>query len=499
MSSLLSDVKNVVFGDENKIAKPISDFSGIGFNAPGLGVDTFKGGFNVTRSPETQAALARLSGSFGEQASELGALRPFVSPAFGGLSRVGSQAIEDLRRKTVSDLRTNLSKRKALGSSFAADDISRTNAEFAKQDAQFVAETKLKEIEATAELINQQYEAAGKSAIAILEQGNFESTIGAELSRQYTGALAELAKFESGLLNDQQDGITAAIGAGTTALLGGALGGFGASALLGGGAAGAAGTAGAAAGTAAGFGALGTQIPGVGTVGGVGTAAGLGFAGNLAAKSLPGDQTNIESNIGAIAGTILGAAFLGPVGAIGGGFLGTALGSAINSVFGKTGGGEDKPDYALNAGGPDQTYGTGVSSSGVWGSVGFGHQKHISNTDTYQAAFDNVIEIDKAVSQMFTPEQNAAIAAELGKSHQVAQNSNEGGYTPARAATQIFNDRAQVLERVLGAEAFASTGLKQLYTALAAGDQDAVNSLFSQQQNTRSIPTPVGDPTFIRG
>lgn len=471
MSNLLSDAKNVIFGDENKIAKPISNFNGIGFNSPGLGVNTFKGGFDLTRNPDTQTALDKLSGSFQSQANDLGALRPFVSPAFGGLSKVGSQAIEDLRRKTVSDLRTNLSKRKALGSSFAADDISRTNAEFAKQDAQFVAETKLKEIEASANLINQQYAAAGKSAEVILTQGNFESTLAAELSRQYTGALAELAKFESSLLRDEADGITAAIGAGTTALLGGALGGLGAGLFGGGGAA-----AGGAAALGGGFGVLGTQIPGVGTVGGVGTAIGAGFIGNQLAKSLPGDQTNIESNIGAIAGTGIGAVFGGPAGAAIGGFVGTAVGSAVNSVFGKKGGGENKADYSINTDAPGQGFGSGIGASGPWGSIGFGHQKHIKNTNGFQQAFDAVVQTDEAISQLLTPEQNQAVAQVLSQKFNVSTNRNEGGFSPVRATKSIFENRAQAIQQAIGPEQFSALGLDKVYQGLISGSNEQLNT-----------------------
>jgi len=89
MSSIVSGAKDIIFGNEQKIAKPISNFTGIGFNAPGLGVDTFKGGFNLTRSPTNQTALDNLSGAFGSLSTELAALKPLVSPAFGNLTKVG--------------------------------------------------------------------------------------------------------------------------------------------------------------------------------------------------------------------------------------------------------------------------------------------------------------------------------------------------------------------------------------------------------------------------
>jgi len=335
MSNLFSGAKDILFGNEQKIAKPISNFNGIGFNAPGLGINTFKGGFDLSRTPANQNALDNLAGSFTNLSGELGALKPLVSPAFGNLTKVGARAIEDTRRRTVGDLRQNLSRRKVLGSSFAADDIARTNAEFSKRDAEFRATTKLQEIEATERLVTQQYEAAASGAEAILTQGNFESTIAAELSRQYTGALAQLAQFESQLLRDEADTVTAGIGVAAGALLGGALDGVG-------GAIGSALTGGAA----AIGGALSSGASAIGGLfsGGAASAAG-GAVGGALAGAVPSFGASVGAGAGAGASQAIGGSLGFGAGATGN-LLSTAPGNGLAafggpqgaSVFGAPGG-----------------------------------------------------------------------------------------------------------------------------------------------------------------
>ena len=288
MSNLLSDAKNIFIGDENKIAKPIAKFSPLGFTTPGANVSAGPGGFTVGRSPQVGNALSNLNTLSTGAANEFGSLKSMVAPGFGRMTTEGVRAIEDQRRSTVGNLRENLGRRRVLGSSFASDDISRTNAEFAKKDAQFRAETTLQEIQATEQLISKQYETAIQGSQAIIAQGNFETEIGAELSRQYTSVMGDLAKFEASLLREEADGqaalLSSLLGAGlggaftgVGGAVGGLLGGIGDAAagvggFLAGGASGASdflgGLFGGAAGAAAG-GAIATGVPGFNDLGSI--------------------------------------------------------------------------------------------------------------------------------------------------------------------------------------------------------------------------------------
>ena len=399
MSNLLSDAKNIFIGDENKIAKPIAKFSPLGFTTPGANVSAGPGGFTVGRSPQVGNALSNLNTLSTGAANEFGSLKSMVAPGFGRMTTEGVRAIEDQRRSTVGNLRENLGRRRVLGSSFASDDISRTNAEFAKKDAQFRAETTLQEIQATEQLISKQYETAIQGSQAIIAQGNFETEIGAELSRQYTSVMGDLAKFEASLLREEADGqaalLSSLLGAGlggaftgVGGAVGGLLGGIGDAAagvggFLAGGASGASdflgGLFGGAAGTVAG-GAIASGVPGFNDLGSIpmtalppdgvaqgvsmgaptsfnsapaatdltanatplapGTAAlyGGGIAGAISLLQGEGIGIAGSKGLGAAGGAALGAqlgAGLGPMGAAGGAILGGLMGSFAGGELGK--------------------------------------------------------------------------------------------------------------------------------------------------------------------
>jgi len=544
MSSLFSDAKNIFVGDENKIAKPIARFSPLEFNTPGLGVNMRDGGFTVNRTPQVGNALNRLNQLGAQTVNEYGQLKDQLKPGFGALTTAGVNAIEDQRRSTVSNLRDNLNRRRVLGSNFADDAVSRTNAEFAKQNAQFRAETTLQEIQATEQLITKQYETSIQGAKAIIDQGNFESEIGAELSRQFTGVMGDLAKYEASLLRDEADGqsalLSGLLGAGLTGGLGGLggavgglLGGIGDAAagvggFLAGGASGASdflgGLFGGAAGTVAG-GAIASGVPGFNDLGSIpmtalppdgvaqgisvgaptsfnsapvatdltanatplapGTAAlyGGGIAGAISLLQGEGIGIAGSKGLGAAGGAALGAQLgsgLGPMGAAGGAILGGLMGSFAGGELGKSlglsrGGGEDKPDYSLGSG--DNLKGKGLTSDGVWGTVGFGHYKHLTGGERYQAALDVVTETDNLISAGLTPEENEKVK-EAFKHNFIGQNSNEGGFSPTRMMNQVFSNRAETLERVLGKERYEGLGLNEIYNVLGTGDPDQINSVF---------------------
>jgi len=196
---------------------------------------------------------------------------------------------------------------------------------------------------------------------------------------------------------------------------------------------------------------------------GMGQAAsqGLGAAGGAALGAQIGAA---GGPVGATVGAILG----GFMGGIGGGSIGKALGLSAS------GGGDDKPDYSLVTGHGERD----ISSESPWGTIGFGHQKHLTNTSRYQAGLDVVTESDKIIAAQLSPEENEAIKQAFDK-HTVARNSNEGGFNPGRMMGHFFNDRAKVLKQTLGQERFAQLKLDEIYAALSSGDQQQINAAFT--------------------
>ena len=78
-----------------------------------------------------------------------------LKPGFGQVTDARVNTIQNAGKRAESDLRGNLARRRVLGSSFANDDISRTRAEFAQQEANARAQSYLEELDAQTRLIGQ--------------------------------------------------------------------------------------------------------------------------------------------------------------------------------------------------------------------------------------------------------------------------------------------------------------------------------------------------------
>jgi len=190
-----------------------------------------------------------------------------------------------------------------------------------------------------------------------------------------------------------------------------------------------------------------------------------------------------SQGLGAASGAALGAqlgAAGGPigvgVGAILGGFIGGIGGGKIGEKLGLSfsGGGDDKPDYSLTYGAND----TGLMTRSPWGVFGFGHQKHLTNNDRYQAGLDFISGTDEIINSVLTPEESKAVKMAFNEKKQLTSNTNEGGFNPGRMMVHFFNDRASVLKKTLGNERFAQLKLDEVYAVLASGDPDKINSVF---------------------
>lgn len=184
---------------------PVKDFKASNFNTAGLSSEVDKRG-NVTlnRSAELNNTLSSLSNVFLNQANDLSGLRGQVTP---GLSRLTTEAVSALnarrgsitdqlnnvRRKTIGDLRDNLSRRRIAGSSFAADAVARNEAEFLQQqkdieshfgtlEADFKQKAFLQEVDISNRLIQEEAQARQNQFQTYLNQYNFEANLAAQLS-----------------------------------------------------------------------------------------------------------------------------------------------------------------------------------------------------------------------------------------------------------------------------------------------------------------------------
>lgn len=145
--------------------------------------------------PERQALLDRISGNYKNLASGLRGLQPRVSgafqgaidrtsglmdrvkPGFGDLTDAAVTAIDRGRERATSNLRGELNKRRILGSSFANDQIARTELDFTEKEKAARAESFLQELDLTSQLneLKLQQETAGIDADMQLMQSALQA------------------------------------------------------------------------------------------------------------------------------------------------------------------------------------------------------------------------------------------------------------------------------------------------------------------------------------
>lgn len=218
-----------LFGDAGKASKPLRRFKPTEFQTSGAQLKNLPSERGTARialeqTPLIAQQLGQISSGAQQAAGQIGALREQVAPGFGRLTEAGSAAIQNQRRRAISNLRENLGRRRVLGSSFGEDALARAEAEFGQQEAQFRAQSALQEIEASRVLAQQQFETSVQGSQSIINQANFETGLAAQLSNNISSTMAGLAKAEAGIRADKQ----AAIGSlGTAAItgIGTALGG----------------------------------------------------------------------------------------------------------------------------------------------------------------------------------------------------------------------------------------------------------------------------------
>lgn len=101
---------------------------------------------------DTDARLA-LNRRFPEFLRDVQGLREDVRPNFSAFRTAGLGQLANERDRTIGNLRESLARRGVLGSSFAADSLSRSGAEFGQRRAEFEAQVGLQEASATQALI----------------------------------------------------------------------------------------------------------------------------------------------------------------------------------------------------------------------------------------------------------------------------------------------------------------------------------------------------------
>jgi len=102
--------------------------------------------------------------------------------------------LNNSKTAAIGNLRENLERRRVLGSSFAQDAFTRTNAEFAKQADAVTADSFLKSLDATQQLIGQEFTARRGQFQTGLDELNLEASTAATMAGKATEQLGANAR-----------------------------------------------------------------------------------------------------------------------------------------------------------------------------------------------------------------------------------------------------------------------------------------------------------------
>lgn len=201
-------------GPEIKTPKSVTNLTGannpgaqlepLNLNAGGLRTNINNNGtVRVSASPLRQRLIREGIGISLNQANQLGDLRARVAPGVSDLRASRLQQLENRRQSSISNLKDNLARRRVLGSSFASDDITRRELEFAQEADRVEAETFLQEIELTNNFINQEAQAKTNAFNTGLNELNLQAQLAQNMSAQASNTLAQSAQLQSQLAIQQ--------------------------------------------------------------------------------------------------------------------------------------------------------------------------------------------------------------------------------------------------------------------------------------------------------
>lgn len=191
-------------------------------------------GGRIQSSRERRNLVGSLAATFPEQAGELAALRGQVTPGFGRLTESRLAQVEDVRRRSIGNLRDNLARRRVLGSSFAGDALTRAEAEFGRESDRVTAESFLEELSLNNQLLNQEFEARRGEFQTFVDELNLQAEVGTQLSSAASSQLQENARLRAELAIGEAQGrgsflgqaigpISSSIGSGVASIASGAL------------------------------------------------------------------------------------------------------------------------------------------------------------------------------------------------------------------------------------------------------------------------------------
>lgn len=191
-------------GKEEKPQAPIQQFKPTGINAGGLSSSIVGDNLRITPSAERLGLVNNLAGGFTGEADALAGLRGRVAPGFSDLRTSRLAQIENARQNAIGNLRENLARRRVQGSSFGQDALTRAELEFGKAKEQTAAESFLQELDATNQLIQQEFAARRGAFQTGLNDLNLQADVATKLASNASSQLGANARLEAELNAKEQ-------------------------------------------------------------------------------------------------------------------------------------------------------------------------------------------------------------------------------------------------------------------------------------------------------
>lgn len=162
------------------------------------------GQVRVDLTPERKAMGERGAGVRFDEADSLAALRKDLGRS--GLVDAGLARFRAARDRAQSTLRSNLAKRKVLGSSFASNTLGATDLDFAQQEALFASEQKLIETQQKVDLIQREASARSEGYKQLINDLDLPTEVGLRLQGAMSQVESTLARVDAQMVSEHRGG-----------------------------------------------------------------------------------------------------------------------------------------------------------------------------------------------------------------------------------------------------------------------------------------------------
>lgn len=180
-----------------------------------------KSKITVGSTPERQALIAQQAGLFSGLADRFAELGEEVRPGFGRLTEARVASLDAARRRAVGDIRENLSRRRVLGSSFGEGQISRTQEEFGRAEAEVRAQSFLEELDLTTQFIEKETQFDLQAVQTSIDELNLQLSVAQQLAGITLPVVSANSLLQQQLAFDAAEALASGIGQGFGAAAGG--------------------------------------------------------------------------------------------------------------------------------------------------------------------------------------------------------------------------------------------------------------------------------------